>query len=134
MIRGMLTAAEVSAAQDRLHDTIDRWPSGAPASVFAEGEAPGTPLADIDPAVLEGRLETPRARELAVRRLFRLAVRIPKPSQNPLLFLLCKQKKISEAKPRKLLAHEKAPAVIATLTMPAAAPLRRFTTRTSPRS
>ena len=82
----MLTAAEVSAAQDRLHDTIDRWPSGAPASVFAEGEAPGTPLVDIDPAVLEGRLETPRARELAVRRLFRLAVRIPKPSQNPLLF------------------------------------------------
>ena len=81
----MLTAAEVSAAQDRLHDTIDRWPSGAPASVFAEGEAPGTPLVDIDPAVLEGRLETPRARELAVRRLFRLAVRIPNHrAQNPL--------------------------------------------------
>ena len=90
----MLTAAEVSAAQDRLHDTIDRWPSGAPASVFAEGEAPGTPLVDIDPAVLEGRLETPRARELAVRRLFRLAVRIPKPScTESVASLLCKQKK-----------------------------------------
>ena len=101
----MLTAAEVSAAQDRLHDTIDRWPSGAPASVFAEGEAPGTPLVDIDPAVLEGRLETPRARELAVRRLFRLAVRIPKPMHR----IRCKATNISEAKSRKLSAHEKSP-------------------------
>lgn len=37
-------------------------------------EPPSTPLVDLDPAVLQGELPLPCARELAVRRLFRLAV------------------------------------------------------------
>jgi phytanoyl-CoA hydroxylase len=75
VIRGLLSTEEVEAAKARLQGTIDCWPHEAPPSVFnAERESPGVPLVDIDPSVLGGTLPTPRARELAVRRVFRLAV------------------------------------------------------------
>lgn len=75
VIRGLLSAKEVEAAKARLQGIVQCWPHDAPASVYnAERESPGVPLVDIDPAVLEGSMPTPRARELAVRRVFRLAV------------------------------------------------------------
>lgn len=78
VIRNLLSPEEVEAAKVQLQGTIDTWPTGAPGSVFnAARESPGVPLVDIDPSVLSGSLPTPRARELAVRRVFRLAVHDP---------------------------------------------------------
>eukprot|EP01043_Picozoa_sp_COSAG02_P011298 COSAG02_NODE_414_length_22826_cov_9.001364_16_plen_311_part_00 len=78
VVRGLLNAEEVEAAKARLHSIVQCWPHNAPESVYnTEREAPGVPLVDIDPAVLNGSLPTPRARELAVRRVFRLAVHDP---------------------------------------------------------
>ena len=78
VIRNLLSPEEVEAAKAQLQGTIDTWPRSAPQSVFnAARESPGVPLVDIDPSVLSGSLPTPRARELAVRRIFRLAVHDP---------------------------------------------------------
>lgn len=78
VIRGLLGLEEVEAAKAHLQDIIQCWPHSAPESVFnVDRESPGVPLVDIDPAVLKGSLPTPRARELAVRRVFRLAVHDP---------------------------------------------------------